>query len=107
MRKHRWRELGNRIYRSGYIEHVSVPIWVWLLDKWLARHPHWNWWGHMWGKLLPEWGDPFCAAYCFVWSKFYYRQERTEHSIDVGFDKLSDQYKSWYDGENDADEAAK
>ena len=97
MRKTEWHEAGNAVYKTGHLERTSVDAGWWLLDKWLGfAHPHWGWWNDLWTKLIPYWGDPFCAAYCSVWSNFYHRRVRSEHRIEVGFDALSADYRAWY-----------
>lgn len=97
LRKTLWYESGNGLSGSGSTERVSYPAWMWLLDSWLAwAHPHWSWWGALWAKLSPNWGDPFEAAYCFAWSNFYVQHERVEYSVNVGFARLSQHYRDWY-----------
>lgn len=57
---------------GGFITYRRVPIQWWLLDRWLLYgHPHWDWWHRLWLRILPYWGDPFCAAYTIVWWPFY------------------------------------
>ena len=105
MRKTEWHEAGNDLYKTGNIERTSVGLGWWLLDTWLAWvHPHWDWWNSAWSKLIPNWGDPFCAAYCLVWSNFYHRRVRSEHLVEVGFDRLSEDYRTWYAAEMLRDE---
>lgn len=95
--KTEWRESGNKFSGSGNIERLKYPLHLWLLDRWLEKHPHWHLWKLLWGKILPYWGDPFCAAYCLAWSKFYFRYEIVEYSVEVGYDNLSQQTKDWFD----------
>lgn len=111
MRKIEWHEAGNRLYGSGSVERSSVAAHWWLLDRWLGyAHPHWEWWDSLWSRLIPYWGDPFCAAYCCVWSQFYHRRTSSEYRVEVGFAKLSQDYRDWYARENpfaDDDEEAR
>jgi hypothetical protein len=101
--KAEWHEAGNEIYNYGAIIREKVPWIVWFLDKWLgyghewwAKIPGWHW---FWNKILPDWGDPFCAAYCFCWSDFVWKHTKQEYFVQVGFDNLSQQYKDWYKDE--------
>ena len=99
-----WHEAGNEVFNSGSIIREKVPWIIWFLDNWLsyghewwANIPGWHW---FLGKILPDWGDPFCAAYCFRWSDFVYKHTKQEYYVEIGFDKLSQQYKDWYEKEN-------
>jgi hypothetical protein len=61
------------------VGYSSLPVMVWVLDEWFQRaHPHWEWWHRMWMRILPNWGDPFCAAYCFVFSVWVMQHDRRE-----------------------------
>jgi hypothetical protein len=92
-----WEEAGNKLYGSGSLRLLRTPVILDVLDTWFSRHPHWEWWHNLWSKINPDWGDPFCAAYCYAWSKFYYRYEQELHAIEVGYDKLSPKYKEFYE----------
>lgn len=60
--------------KEGKASYTTLPLWAWLLDEWFQRaHPHWDWWQRMWAKVLPYWGDPLCAAYCFPFSNWIYQ----------------------------------
>ena len=62
-----WSAVGDPDDGSGSITYRRVPAHWWLLDRWLERgHPHWRWWYRLWARLMPYWGDPFCAAYTVV-----------------------------------------
>jgi hypothetical protein len=96
-----WYEAGNDLYHTGTIARDSYPVWAVVLDRWLSRgHPHWSWWNRVWTRLLPYWGDPFCVAYCLVWSPIYDRTAQNELRLEVGFEKLSQKYRDWYAEEN-------
>lgn len=93
-----WEEWGNKTRGTGSITRSSIPLHWYLLDIWLERvHERWAkipGWHKFWSWLIPDWGDPFCAAYCFPWSNFYWRKRKEELNIEVGFDKLSDEMKN-------------
>ena len=73
----------------GVIEYRRVPLGWWLLDRWLLfGHPHWEWWYRAWSRILPYWGDPFCAAYTTNWSRIYNAREEDRTSFEVGWDNL-------------------
>ena len=88
--KTEWRELGNKLYNTGTIQKVRYPLHLWLIDKWLDKHPHWVWLDY----LTSDCGDPLCAAYCFVWSPYFYKHEVTLYSVQVGYDKLSEEFRT-------------
>lgn len=48
----------------------------------------------VWLRTMPYWGDPFCAAYTTVWSRFYSSQQRDHADLDVGWDRLPEAVKS-------------
>ncbi|HEX7472686.1 MAG TPA: hypothetical protein VF323_06360, partial [Candidatus Limnocylindrales bacterium] len=48
----------------------------------------------LWGKVLPYWGDPFCAAFVTVWSRFYWTREENRATVQVGWDGLPDAIKA-------------
>ena len=84
-----WSAVGDPEDGSGFITYRRVPAHWWLLDWWLERgHPHWRWWYRLWGRLMPYWGDPFCAAYTVVWAPFYGSRSGDGTRIDVGWDAL-------------------
>lgn len=57
----------------------AIPIFLWVIGRWLERgHPHWEWWQWVWLRLIPDWGDPFCAAFTTKWSPYYWA-----HAIEV------------------------
>jgi hypothetical protein len=39
-------------------------------------------------KVVPYWGDPFCAACLTAWSRFYWSREEDRATIEVGWDRL-------------------
>ena len=90
-----WGYGGDPEDGTGFITHRRVPAHWWLLGRWLERgHPHWDWWYRAWGRLLPYWGDPFCAAYTVVWTRIYQARAGEESHIDVGWDALPESVKS-------------
>jgi hypothetical protein len=73
---------------NGSIHLESAPLHWWLLDRWLELgHPHWEWWDRAWGRVSPWWGDPFCAAFLFVWAPLY-RTKVESSMIEIGWDAL-------------------
>lgn len=99
MPKIEWQEWGNWTEQSGHIAKVEIPWVWWLMDHWLAHHPHWRWWRWLWGKLLPNWGDPFCAAYCTVWNRLYWPHEKVVHRIE-GYEHLSRETRDYLQREH-------
>lgn len=102
--KTEWQEWGNETTGTGYIAVVEIPWPLWILDQLMQRHPHWGWWYAMWTRLLPGWGDPLCAAYCFPWSNFYWRHNHEVHKVEVGVENLSPAWhaaSTWPDDEPD------
>lgn len=101
LKKTDWEEWGNQSHNKGSINRVSIPLHWWLMDIWL-EHVH-TWykkipgWHSFWGKVNPNWGDPFCAAYCFTWSNFYWKKRVEEYKVEVGYDNLSDDFKKDYE----------
>ena len=99
-----WHEQGNRLYKRGTIVREKVNFIWWILDRWFdIIHNLWGkipYWDTFWVKISPHWGDPFCAAYCFVWSNFYYSKVKQDFSIEIGFDRLSPDFREWYEKEN-------
>lgn len=101
LRKINWEEWGSKRNNKGNIVRVSVPFPLWVLDLWFES-VH-NWWGKIpgwdkfWGKVNSNWGDPFCAAYCFPWTNFYWNHRVEEHSVEVGYDNLSKEFKESYE----------
>lgn len=84
-----WGAGGDPEDGSGVISYWRVPIHWWLINRWLEfGHPHWGWWYRLWGRVLPYWGDPFCAAYTCVWSRFYLSRVEDDASVQVGWDAL-------------------
>lgn len=90
--KTEWHEAGNRLHKTGHISRVKIPLHIWALNWLLEKHPHWDWLH----SLSKNWGNPLCAAYCYSWSNWYWKQEIQELNISVGYDKLSQSYRDWY-----------
>ena len=90
-----WSAAGDPKDGVGFITYHRVPVHWWLLDRWLAfGHPHWDWWYRLWGRILPYWGDPFCAAYITVWSRLYWPREEDRATVQVGWDNLPESIKA-------------
>lgn len=84
-----WSSSGSADDGVGVIEYRRIPLGWWLLDPWLLfGHPHWEWWYRAWSRVLPYWGDPFCAAYATIWGRIYSAHEEDRTSVEVGWDKL-------------------
>jgi hypothetical protein len=84
-----WSAGGDPADGSGYITVRRVAAHWWLMDRWLGYgHPHWEWWNRAWTRLLPYWGDPFCAAYTVAWSRLYWEHTDEGTRIEVGWDAL-------------------
>jgi hypothetical protein len=102
-----WRAAGDPQDGVGFITYHRVPIHWWLLERWLSfAHPHWDWWCRVWGRILPYWGDPFCAAYITVWSRLHWSREEDQATIQVGWDNLPESIKAElaHQAEDDEDE---
>lgn len=91
--KTEWHEAGNRLYNTGHIEKVRIPLHIWFMEQLVRRHPHWDWLDN----LSKGWGNPLCAAYCFAWSNWYFKHEIRDYFVEVSFDKLSEEYRAWYE----------
>jgi hypothetical protein len=39
-------------------------------------------------RIMPYWGDPFCAAYTTAWSPFYESRSGDPAIVEVGWDAL-------------------
>jgi hypothetical protein len=90
-----WSAAGSAEDGVGFVTYHQIAIHWWLLHRWLEYgHPHWDWWYRMWGRLLPYWGDPFCAAYLTVWSRFYWSREENRATIEVGWEGLPEAVKA-------------
>lgn len=91
---------------GGSIEMESVPLHLWIIDRWLwladkavhlvdNRLPLDE---HKWtaiDRLTPRWGNAICAAYLFVWSDWYNRRVTPEVYVSVPLDKLSLATQEW------------
>lgn len=90
-----WGGAGSPEDGVGFITYHRIPLHWWLLHRWLEfGHPPWDWWHRMWGRSLPYWGDPFCAAYITVWARFYWSREEDRATVQVGWDNLPDAVKA-------------
>lgn len=84
-----WTAWGDADAGAGWITFRRVPVHWRLMHAWLEHgHPHWSWWYRLWSRVLPYWGDPFCAAYTVVWSPIYESRVEDEHTVEVGWDEL-------------------
>jgi hypothetical protein len=89
VRAEEWSAAGDPTDGLGFITYRQIPIHWWLLHRRLTYgHPHWGWWYRLWGRVLPYWGDPFCAAYTIVWSRFYESRQEDPATVEVGWDGL-------------------
>jgi hypothetical protein len=95
-----WHEQGNDLHKLGTISHTRLPRLLWLADRWLSEAHEWPYripgYASFWNKVSPNWGDPFCAAYCFVFSPYVFRHTKDVKNYEVGWDALSDEFKEWY-----------
>lgn len=88
-----WRQLGNSLYKTAAIAEYKV-IWpLYIADKILERHPHWAWWQYIWGKILTDYGDPLCFAYCFGWTRIYYKFEKQTQYINIPYESLPEDFR--------------
>jgi hypothetical protein len=84
-----WGAAGDPDDGAAFITFKRIPLHWWLLHHWLEYgHPHWGWWHRFWMKVVPYWGDPFCAACLTAWSRFYWSREEDRATIEVGWDRL-------------------
>lgn len=101
--KDEWHESGNDLYKLGTVSHTRLPRLLWLTDIWFERAHEVMYripgYSAFWHKVNPDWGDPFCAAYCFPFSNFVFRHTQDVHRYQVGWDALSDDFKKWYHGD--------
>jgi hypothetical protein len=90
-----WDAAGTADDGVGFIAFRRIPVHWWLLDRWLSiGHPHWGWWYSAWSKLIPNWGDPFCAAYITVWWRFYVSRHQDEATVDLGWEGLPESVRA-------------
>lgn len=104
-RKIEWHEAGNDLYNTGGVWRETHPFWAYTMERWLDRgHPHHHLWNAAWQRIYPYWGDPFCAAYCQVWSGLYGRYfTKEDYRLELTFEQLSAGYREWYKKDHAAD----
>jgi hypothetical protein len=99
-RRREWSEAGNTLYNTAHVRMTSTPIHLYLVDRWLYladealhfidnRLPHDERGWTAIDRLTPYFGNPICAAYLYVWTKWYWKHQREELSIETTVDKLS------------------
>lgn len=60
-----------------------------LIDTWFARHPHWRWLE----RLSKDWGNPWCAAYCFSWSNFLHNRAQRTMLWNIPYEKVDERIR--------------
>jgi hypothetical protein len=95
----RWSEGGNSVHRTASITRTRTPLYLELIDVWLA-------WGHApmdWitnelqahGHVGKSWCFAWpCEAYTQGWYQLLARHQET-HNVEIAFDQLSPDYREW------------
>lgn len=89
--KTEYHETGDAGRATGSVirERIFWPLWV--ADKVLAQHPHWDWLA----SVSKNWGNPLCAAYCFAWSNWYHRTEFDHHWFHIPWSEMDPKTQQW------------